>query len=279
MSTFISNSLQQLARLYNVQTAYYDVEHCRKQASIESLLAVLRALGAPVISLEDVPAALREQRQKLAQCVMEPVTVAWDGRPPVIDVCLPAGMSEVACAGYLETEDKRQKEWHWHPGDLPVPGSINVEGADYVKKQIILPEGLPLGYHRFSLEIGGRRQETLIISAPMKAYLPEEVENGRMWGVFLPTYALQTRNTMGSGDYSALGALSEKVAELGGQNIATLPLMPTFLDEPFEPSPYEPISRLMWNEFYIDINKVPGISESLDAQAILRSPSFISDIK
>ena len=32
--------------------------------------------------------------------------------------------------------------------------------------------------------------------------------------------------------------------------IATLPLYATFLDEPFDPSPYSPISRLHWNEAY-----------------------------
>lgn len=279
MSAPVPGSLQQLARLYNVQTVYYDVEHRRKQAFIESLLAVLRALGAPVIALKDVPAALREQKQKLAKRVIEPVTVAWDGSRPVIDVCLPAGFSGADCTGYLETEDKRKREWRWHAGDLPVLDSINVEGVDYAKKQIMLPEGLPQGYHRFSLEVGGKRWETMIISSPTQAYLPDEVIDGRMWGVFIPTYALQTRNTMGSGDYSALGALAKEVAAWGGRNVGTLPLMPVFLDEPFEPSPYTPVSRLLWNEFYIDINKVTEISESPEAQAMLQSASILSDIK
>ena len=199
-------------------------------------MAILRTIGAPVISLEDVPAALREQRQKLVQRVMEPVTVVWDGSQPFIDICLPVGLSDADCTGYLETEDKQLKTWRWHSGDLPVSASINIEGEDYIKKLIILPESLPWGYHKFGLEIGGSRQETLIISAPVRAYLPADVENGRMWGVFIPTYALQTQNTMGSGDYSALGTLAEKVAELGGQTVATLPLMPAFLDEPFEPT-------------------------------------------
>ena len=39
--------LNKLARLYGVQTAYYDVHHRRRQASPESLLAILRSLGAP----------------------------------------------------------------------------------------------------------------------------------------------------------------------------------------------------------------------------------------
>ena len=49
MNTKILRShLHQLARLYNIQTAYYDVAHLRRPASPESLLAILQALGAPV---------------------------------------------------------------------------------------------------------------------------------------------------------------------------------------------------------------------------------------
>ncbi len=65
--------LNYLARLYGIQTAYYDVYHHRQQASTEPLLAVLRALGAPVLTLQDVPAAWRERRQALWQQPLEPV--------------------------------------------------------------------------------------------------------------------------------------------------------------------------------------------------------------
>jgi 4-alpha-glucanotransferase len=58
--------LHQLARLYGVQTAYYDVNHHRQQASQESLLAVLRSLGAPVANLQDLPSAWRQRQQVLA---------------------------------------------------------------------------------------------------------------------------------------------------------------------------------------------------------------------
>ena len=44
---------------------------------------------------------------------------------------------------------------------------------------------------------------------------------------------------------------------LGGRIAATLPLLAAFLDKPFEPSPYSPASRLFWNEFYIDFNRIP----------------------
>ncbi len=41
-------------------------------------------------------------------------------------------------------------------------------------------------------------------------------------------------------------------ARVGAHFVATLPLYAAFLDDPFDPSPYAPESRLHWNEVYID---------------------------
>ncbi|MFC1942901.1 hypothetical protein ACFLWU_06790 [Chloroflexota bacterium] len=61
MSTFDLSTLRQLARLYNVQTTYYDMAHKRQQSSADSLLTVLQTLGAPVTSLIEASSALRER--------------------------------------------------------------------------------------------------------------------------------------------------------------------------------------------------------------------------
>jgi hypothetical protein len=47
------------------------------------------------------------------------------------------------------------------------------------------------------------------------------------------------------------------MAELGGSVAATLPLLGAFFDEPFDSSPYSPATRLFWNEFYIDLQRIP----------------------
>jgi 4-alpha-glucanotransferase len=72
------------------------------------------------------------------------------------------------------------------------------------------------------------------------------------------------------GDYTDLGRAARWVGGLGGGFISTLPLLATFLDAPFEPSPYSPASRLFWNELFIDVTAVPGWT-GVDAALARRS--------
>ena len=279
MNSGTSNgNLYRLARLYNVQTAHYDVNHRRRQASVESLLAVLKALGAPVASLNDVPSALRERMKSLRARLLEPVTVARDGERPVIKICLTSDLADAPCNARLDLESGESFSWKWQAGELPVLESADVDGRRYVTRRITLPHCLPTGYHKFAAEVKGNSGETMIISAPRKTYSPP-VAAGRMWGAFLPLYALRTRNDWGSGDYSGLGVLAESISGVGGQVVATLPLLPVFLDEPFEPSPYAPVSRRLWNEFYIDVNDVPELAACAPARELMQSSSFRAEIE
>ena len=83
------DQLQNLARLYNLQTAYIDGLGELRQAPPESILSVLQSLGAPVSSLDDVPGALRARHQALWQRGIEPVTVAWQDQPLKLKLRLP----------------------------------------------------------------------------------------------------------------------------------------------------------------------------------------------
>jgi len=279
MSTSVLGRLHQLARLYNVQTAYYDVDHHRQQTSKDSLLAVLRALGAPVSSLNEISSAIRGKRLSIWQRILEPVTIVWGRECPVIKACLPVNLADSCLKGHLELESGEQKFFQWSADELTYLGCCEIEGTSYVVKEIRLPETLTWGYHRFIVEIKGNYAETLVISAPHKAYSPPEESKKRKWGTFLPTYALQSQNSWGSGDYSSLESLADWVVEMGGSVMTTLPLLPVFLDEPFEPSPYAPVSRLLWNEFYISIDSVPELARCLQARALLQSSSFQTEIK
>ncbi|NLW08007.1 MAG: 4-alpha-glucanotransferase, partial [Clostridia bacterium] len=168
--------------------------------------------------------------------------------------------------------------WNRPPASLPLLWAVNLEGINYQVRQFNLPAGLPPGYHRFVLELSGHCHEAVIIAAPGRSYSLAANENSKLWGCFLPLYALHSRQSWGAGDFGDLGVLLDWLHGLGGKLVGTLPLLAAFLDEPFAPSPYEPVSRLFWNEFYLDVSQVEELQISPQARELINSPSLQQEI-
>jgi 4-alpha-glucanotransferase len=268
------SALHQLAESYGVQTAYEGVRGRRVEATPDALMAALRALGAPVERPEAAADALRARQQALWQRPSEPVAVAWDGRTEGVPLRLPESQAAGVLSCRLELEGGESRSWPVAASDLPVTEEAEVEGVAYRAYRLPLPGPLPAGYHRLHVEAGGQRSECLILAAPRKACGPEPGSGDRAWGVFLPLYALRTARDWGAGDFTDLESLFAWVHGLGGGLVGTLPLLPAFLDDPCEPSPYSPASRLYWNELYLDVERVPELQHSAAARDLLASADF-----
>jgi 4-alpha-glucanotransferase len=216
--------LHDLARLYSIQLSYEDSTGKRREASRDSLLAALRArLGGDF----DVADAYAARKAELAARVVEPVTVVWGQR----------ARPRFAGATYQLTLENGD---HFE-GPLGDDGGLEVTS-------------FPFGYH--TLRIDGKHETSLFV-APEQAVAPE----GRTWGVFAPLYAVRSERTWGVGDLSDLQAYRQWVQELGGGFVATLPLLASFHGD--DPSPYSPVSRLFWNELYLDVRKLPEYRDDL----------------
>ncbi len=271
--------LHELAYLYGVQTAYYSVLHQRRPTSVDALLIILKALGAPLERLEDVPSALRARRKELWQRPLEPVTVVWNGNLSSLSLRLPASLAEVALTCHLTLENGECREQSYLARDLKTLEIAELEGMKYEVKELRWKGILPLGYHRLSVQVNGETAETLVISAPSRFYHLPEAEAYRKWGVFIPLYALTRGKGWGSGDLSDLQALVSWVGEMGGNIVGMLPMLASFLDDTTDPSPYIPASRLLWNEFYLDIMSVPELGSCPKARALFDSASFQKEIE
>jgi 4-alpha-glucanotransferase len=264
-------TLATLARLWDLQTSYRDAEGRLRHASREAVLALLAALGAPLdparADRSAIAGAVAERERALWGEPLEPVLLAWDGQLRTVRLRQPAGHSG-RVSFTLEHEDGETErlrpaaEREWVAG-------LDVGGQPFVELAVALERRLPLGYHRLRMESGKARAEALVIAAPRRAYAGPE----RMWGVFSPAYALHSDTDgsgLGFGDVGDLRTLLRWVESLGGSLVATLPLLPTFLDAAlFEPSPYSPVSRRFWNEIYIDLAAVPEVTESPAARQAL----------
>jgi 4-alpha-glucanotransferase len=248
-----TSKLADLARLYGVQTSYLDMRQQKRDASSDSLIAVLRLLGADVNGLDDVDRTLLARRRELWERLAEPVVVAWDGIIPPLLLRTPAGLT-----GNLKysiaIENSGVQTFVTPISKLTLRAGQEVGRTRYVVRELTVGSRVPVGYHRLYLEQGSRRQETLIIAAPGKAYFPFKQPE---WGVFAPIYSLHSKRNPNAGNFDDFESLIDWLGAKGGRVTATLPILASFLDHPFEPSPYSPASRLFWNEFYLDGSETP----------------------
>jgi len=273
----MDNLLPTVARLYNIQAKYRDGFGQIRAAPPEAILNVLSSLGAPVRAHEDLPGALRERRQAQWQRCIEPITVSWQDRPLKIKLRLPERLarSQITAEVILENGTRLDARCADVPGVKPVLKEI--EGERYVARYLLLQATLPLGYHRLHLRLADLRLESLLISAPLRAYVPAH-SDGKRWGVFCPVYALNSARNWGAGDFTDLARFADFIRSFNGDAVATLPLLASFLDEPFNPSPYAPVSRLFWNEFYLDVTKIAEFKRCRSAQALAGSGEFQSQL-
>ncbi|MBI4541059.1 MAG: 4-alpha-glucanotransferase, partial [Gemmatimonadetes bacterium] len=153
------------------------------------------------------------------------------------------------------------------------------DGLHYVARPIAISGPLPPGYHRLTLEpLDGvacravaRPVEMLLVSAPRRLHDPYAESGRKVWGAFLPAYAVRSARNWGCGDLTDVAELGRWIAAQGGSLLATLPLLASYLDAPFDPSPYAPVSRVFWNELYVDVRRLPELEGCEGARRILES--------
>ncbi|MEZ5412132.1 MAG: 4-alpha-glucanotransferase [Acidimicrobiales bacterium] len=75
--------------------------------------------------------------------------------------------------------------------------------------------------------------------------------------LFCPAYALWRPDDRDP-SFGQLHRLCREARLRGVDVVSTLPLNAAFYDDPYEPSPYSPVSRLHWNEAYVDPTTIPG---------------------
>ena len=133
-------------------------------------------------------------------------------------------------------------------------------------------EPLPIGCHILSLSGPGVDETTTIVSAPPAMPTSTELAGGT--ALFAPAYSLWEGDAP-LPSFAHLASLGRALPPLGINTLITLPLYAAFLDEPFDPSPYAPVSRLHWNEVYLDDaalppSPIPDLGHEVDWRALGR---------
>ncbi len=268
--------LEALARFHGLEVAYHDALGTWRVASDEALLGMLASLGVALEGPGEAAERLHEARLTWWRRVLEPVYVTWDGGPPEVRLHLRADGLVGEITARIGLEQGGVVEHRGRVNALALGRREELSGEPFVEAILRFSDTVPDGYHDLSVEVGGVTHRARLIAAPTRAFMhPDE----RSWGVFAPVYALRSGSDLGCGGLRELEALLEWTGGLGAGVIGTLPLLATFLDVPFDPSPYAPVSRLFWNELFVDIERLPELASSAEARAHMEAPAFRREVE
>ena len=247
-----SSALRDLAHDLGVSTRYWGWDGTEKDVADSTLQAILAALGTPVTTDGDI-AALRARREREPwERTLPPVTVMREDRSSSVPVHVDHG-SPVTVHLRLEEGgrvDLVQGEDHTPPFDL--------EGTLRGRARFLLPEGLPLGWHRLVAETATGPAEADLVVTPARLTVHEQYASRRAFGVQAQLYSVRSERSWGIGDLADMRDLAAITgARHGADFLLVNPLHASYPTPPVEPSPYLPVTRRFTAALYLRIEDVP----------------------
>ncbi|MBC7460072.1 MAG: 4-alpha-glucanotransferase, partial [Thermoleophilia bacterium] len=255
-ATETTKTIRTLARALGVQMEHHELDGTRKRASTAALRSVIAAFGLDIGAQGQLAGeALFQLEERRVAALIDHVHVVWDGEAtPLRLTSRLAADAELVLT--LETGDSQ---------------ALRVDDAGDVH----LPAGLPFGYHDIEITSGTATGRSRVICAPRHTHLGS---HGSTWGLFVPLYAARREGDWGIGDLGSARGLLDLLDATGGGLLGSTPLLATFATEqPFEPSPYAPVSRLFWNEDYLDLATVPELQQTGDARDLMRDHEVLAE--
>lgn len=258
--------LRRTSRLWGVQTSYLDQQGGVHEAPASSLLQVISGLaGRPIESNQDLEALCQLRHEQFETQGLEPVHVKWVGEDAHITLIPQPAERGQTLDVRIEGEEGHVHQSQWHVGHDRRP-------------RLKLPADLPMGYHTLTLRTPARELSTLIVCAPKTIHDPPDLK--RSWGIFAPLYAVRSDSDWGLGSYRDLKTLSRLIQAANGKWISSLPLLAGNFDAPdCDPSPYSALTRLFWNEIYLDVETLVRESGSREALALLEHPDTQKELQ
>ncbi|WP_341889095.1 malto-oligosyltrehalose synthase [Variovorax sp. YR752] len=266
------DAFRQLCAHFGIAPGYFDAFGVRREASTDSLIALLAEFGVRLDSTADAgPALATARRVRWAQAlppvqVVRAGSVAWS-----VTLRMPVSLSRLRWQ--LADEHGREVEGEADAHAFAETDRTDIDGVAWCQRTLQIPLALEAGYHR--LHIDGLRGETCVLASPGRCYRPPAVrDGGRVWGPAVQLYSLRSPRNWGIGDFGDLEDLAVRMAAQGADVIGLNPLHALFASTPLHTSPYSPSSRQQLNVLCIDVEAVDGFEACDAARARVQSPDF-----
>jgi 4-alpha-glucanotransferase len=255
--TQLPPSLTEIAGRFGVATDYLDWSGRRIDVPESTLVAVLAACGVPAATEPERAAALTDHDRAYWSRVLPPTILARAGAPTPFWVHVTHGQpAEVR----LQLEDGTVRTGIRQVDNFTAP--FELDGRSIGEASFVLPDDLPLGYHRVFLRSGPDEDSAALIVTPEWLGLPERLGARRTWGLATQLYSARSRQSWGIGDLTDLTDLAVWSASVHGAGYVLVnPLHAAAPTKPMEPSPYLPTSRRFVNPLYLRVEAIPEFSD------------------
>ncbi|WP_256841227.1 4-alpha-glucanotransferase [Ornithinimicrobium cryptoxanthini] len=260
MTSALPQPLIELATGHGVATEFWDWQGNHRTVAETTIRTVLGALGVPAADEEQVAESLVARHDAAWRRVLPPVTVVRAGRRHKLAVHVPAGREFTA---RVHLEDDGELELAHDKGAV----NRDVDGVKISEATVLLPESLPLGWHRVEVVLGGQgnggeSHSMPLVVAPAKLELPDFLtrDGSQAWGVMTQLYAMRSSQSWGTGDLADLADLGAWAAGHGADFVLVNPLHAAEPTPPMEPSPYLPTTRRFVNPIYIRVEDLPEVA-------------------
>lgn len=255
--TELTPRLSQLAAAHGVATEFWDWQGRHTPVSVQSVLAVLRAMGVDAGSEDAVERSLAEVERQPWTRVLPAVMVLTDADVgKTVPLRVPRG---TVFEAELILEDGTRRTLEAAPGARE---SRELDGTTVVRIDLELSAGLPLGWHTVEVRAGHDTRRMPLVVTPARIELPEvlQVPGAQSWGLMTQLYAMRSSQSWGTGDLADLGDAGAWAAGLGADFVMVNPLHAAEPVGEMEPSPYLPTSRRFVNPIYLRVEDVPEVA-------------------
>lgn len=269
----LESHLREACAAFGIQTDYTDFSGKVARPPQQTLLRLLSSLSGRELKESRLEEGLREiiDESKIARLTrgLSPVYVLWQGSEDTrFSLSLPESLFQFIDRAVLQVFNHAKEPLFESRISLRYEKSTELHHSLYHQLSFEMPLSLKTGYYHLNLIVGPHESLALLIYAKTqigKMSLANKRE--KHWGLFAPLYALRSKSSDGIGDINDLKVTSRWIRQLGGEFFGTLPLLASSFDEERpDPSPYSPLSRLFWNEIYLDLNELVNKTNSEDAK-------------
>jgi 4-alpha-glucanotransferase len=250
-------SLAELAGHFGIATDYQDWSGRRIEVPESTLVAVLAAFGVAAATEPERSAAQTAHDRGHWSRALPPTILGRPGSPTTFWVHVAHGQpAEV----WLRLEDGTVREGIRQVDNFTAP--FDLDGRLVGEASFVLPDDLPLGYHRVHVRSGDHEASAALIVTPGWLGLPERLGARRAWGLAAQLYSVRSRQSWGVGDLTDLVDLAVWSASVHGAGyVLVSPLHAAAPTAPMEPSPYLPTSRRFVNPLYLRVEAIPEFAQ------------------